>query len=81
MVKKATYRRFDRIKNKEYTSCIDTVYIKNLVLDGFKHLNLPDEIKTDGHLGQLGHINFDINFAQIKKNELCQKACKRGTDK
>ena len=67
-VQKSTYRRIKKCNGKKYESCIDAVFTRGLKLDGFYHLNLKDEISTDGHLGQKGIINYDLNFAQIKNN-------------
>ena len=50
-VKKATFRKVYRSK-VTYESAIDGVFSRNVDLSNFQHLNLKDELKTDGHLGQ-----------------------------
>jgi len=67
-IKQCTYRRLSKKTGKLYESCIDAVFTKNVTLSGFIHLNLKDEISTDGHLGQKGIIDYDLNFAQLKNN-------------
>ena len=54
-------------------STIDGVFTKNIIHSKFVHLNLVDQLGTDGHLGQLGVIKHNLKGFELGRDSFKRK--------